>query len=170
MFTVRALSGSILLASAFALAGAPLGCASSGGVSSPSAASGERMLVNRDSKGVAIQGYDPVAYFTEMKPVKGSPEFASSHGGAIYHFASARHKSMFDADPVRYTPQFGGYCGYAASINKVSPIDPNYWEVIDGRLVLQHNQKAWDLWHKDVPGNLAKADANWPGLVRRHGT
>jgi len=68
-----------------------------------------------------------------------------------------------------YEPQFGGYCGYAASINKVSPIDVNYFEIIDGRLVLQHNKKAWDLWHKDVPANLKKADSNWPQLVEQKG-
>jgi YHS domain-containing protein len=130
----------------------------------------ERYLVNRDKDGLAIQGYDPVAYFTDNRPVKGDAKYRSPHEGATYQFASADHKKMFDAAPAKYAPQFGGYCGYAASINKVSPISPEFFQVLDGRLVLQHNQRAWDLWNKDVPGNLKKADANWPGLAARNAT
>jgi YHS domain-containing protein len=130
---------------------------------------GPRVLVNVDRDGVALKGYDPVAYFTDNKAVKGDRRFSSSYNGGIYHFASAEHKAMFDAEPMRYEPQFGGYCGYAASINKVSDIGPEWFEILDGRLVLQHNAKAWRLWHEDVAGNLIKADSNWPGLVRREG-
>lgn len=153
------------------LAVAAGGCASGGGsaTASPGALGAEKVLVNTDSSGVALQGYDPVAYFTDSKPVKGDPAHTSMYRGATYRFANAEHHAMFEADPAKYEPQFGGYCGYAASINKVSPIDPNYWEILDGRLVLQHNQKAWNLWHKDVAGNLVKADANWPGLVAKNG-
>jgi YHS domain-containing protein len=129
-----------------------------------------KFLVNVDKDGVALQGgHDPVAFFTDGKPVKGDPRFATAYKGAIYHFASAEHKAMFERDPAKYEPQFGGYCGYAASINKVSPIDVTYFEILDGRLVLQHNAKAWKLWHEDVPGNLEKADGNWPGLVASNG-
>jgi YHS domain-containing protein len=124
-------------------------------------------LINVDAQGLALQGYDPVAYFTMSRPTPGDAKFRSTYKGATYQFASASHKTMFDADPSKYEPQFGGFCGYAASIDKVSPIGVEYWEILDGRLVLQHNQKAWDLWHKDVPGNLVKADRNWPGLSQR---
>lgn len=124
------------------------------------------MLVNVDQAGLALQGYDPVAYFTDKKPVKGSARFSSTYRGATYQFASADHKAMFDAEPNKYEPQFGGFCAYAASIDKISPISVEYWEVVDGRLLLQHNQKAWDLWHKDASGNLLKADSNWPHLSR----
>lgn len=129
-----------------------------------------RVLVNRDKNGLALEGYDPVAYFTDGKPVKGNPSHATRRNGAVYQFASAEHKATFDADPTRYEPQYGGYCGYAASINRLSPISPEWFQVIDGRLILQHNKKAWDLWNKDLAGNIVKADANWPGLVTRHGT
>jgi YHS domain-containing protein len=125
-------------------------------------------LVNVDEDGRAVQGHDVVAYWTDAKPVMGSERFQSRYRGATYLFASAEHKRAFDAEPAKYEPQFGGYCGYAASIDKLSPIDPAFWELIDGRLVLQHNQKAWNLWHEDLPGNLVKADANWPGLVERN--
>lgn len=129
-----------------------------------------RVVVNKTKDGVALQGYDAVAYFTDNKAVEGSPKFRSRYKGATYQFASEQHKAMFDAAPAKYEPQFGGYCGYAASINRLSPIDPKIFQVLDGRLVLQHNQKAWNLWNEDVPANLAKADANWPGLVERNGT
>lgn len=129
-----------------------------------------KVLVNRDKDGLALQGYDPVGYFTESKPVKGNPKHRVKYHGAIYQFASAQNKEMFERTPATYEPQFGGYCGYAASINKISPISPEYWQILDGRLVLQHNQRAWDAWIKDVPGNLRKANANWPALVQRNGT
>ena len=130
-------------------------------------APGQKHLVNKTRDGVALQGYDPVAYFTESKPVKGSPSFQSEYGGARYHFANADHQRMFAAAPDKYVPAFGAYCGYAASINRLSPISPEWFQVIDGRLILQHNRKAWDKWNADLAGNLEKADANWPKLVER---
>src|SRR5690349_504822 len=75
----------------------------------------QKVLENVDKDGVAIQGYDPVAYFTQSKPVKGDAKFRSIYRGAVYQFASADDKSMFDAKPAKYAPQFGGYCAYAAS-------------------------------------------------------
>ena len=156
----------LLLATITALAAA--GCLGPTGTA-VGGESGPRVLVNRDRDGLAVQGYDVVAYFTESRAVKGDPRYREEHGGATYQFASADNQALFEADPQKYVPQFGGYCAYAASINKVSPIDPEFWEIVNGRLLLQHNQKAWDLWHKDPAGNLVKADANWPGLVERHG-
>ncbi|CAG0973727.1 hypothetical protein PHYC_01389 [Phycisphaerales bacterium] len=129
----------------------------------------QKVLLNLDKDGVAIEGHDPVAYFTDGKPVKGDPTIRSTHAGAEYRFGTPEHKTMFDADPERFVPQFGGYCAYAASINAISPVDPRYWEIVDGRLILQHNQRAWDLWHKDAANNLVKADKNWPGLTDRNG-
>jgi YHS domain-containing protein len=124
-------------------------------------------VVNIDKSGLALQGYDPVGYFTDSKPVKGSSEFTASYKGATYQFASAEHRDMFQQNPAKYEPQFGGFCGYAASINKLAPIEVDKFQVLHDRLVLQHNQKAWDLWHKDVEGNLKKADANWPTLSQQ---
>lgn len=129
-----------------------------------------KFLVNVDKNGVALQGgHDPVAFFTEHKPVKGDPKYQTAYKGAIYYFASAENKAEFERNPAKYEPQFGGFCGYAASIDKISPISVEFFEIINGRLVLQHNKKAWELWHKDVPGNLVMAEKNWPGLVKRNG-
>ncbi|MEW6304674.1 MAG: YHS domain-containing (seleno)protein [Verrucomicrobiota bacterium] len=128
-----------------------------------------KTLVLKDKNGLALQGYDPVAYFTDNKAVKGDAKLKSSHEGATYHFASAQHKQMFDQEPAKYAPAFGGYCGYAASINRLSPISPEWFQIIEGRLILQHNKKAWDKWNADLASNVKKAHVNWPGLVEKNG-
>ena len=132
-------------------------------------AASERVLVNKDKHGVAILGYDTVAYFADGKAIRGSEAYQSRHGGATYWFATPEHKAAFDREPARYAPQYGGYCGDAASINRLSPVDPEVWQLVDGRLVLQHNRKAFDLFNADLAQNVVKADANWPGLVNKHG-
>ena len=131
---------------------------------------GQKTLINKNSEGLALQGYDPVAYFTDNKPVKGDAKFTASHEGATYRFASAAHRELFVAAPDKYAPAFGGYCGYAASIDRLSPISPDFFQVIDGHLILQHNKKAFDKWNADLKGNIVLANQNWPGLVQRNGT
>lgn len=126
-------------------------------------------LLNLDTNGVILDGYDPVAFFTDNKPVKGSADFQTKHDGAIYYFASTDHKALFDADPKKYEPQFGAFCAYAVSLGHTAPIDVNTFSIVDGRLVLQHNQKAVNGWKKDVPGNLALADNYWPAVVKNNG-
>jgi YHS domain-containing protein len=128
-----------------------------------------KRLVNIDRHGLAIKGYDPVAYFTQSKPVKGDKNITATYGGATYRFASTENKAAFDADPQKYEPQFGGYCGYGASVNKLFDIQPDLWSIVDGRLILQNGATAVERWSKDVAGNLKKADANWPGLVNKNG-
>lgn len=137
--------------------------------SSQAADSSGKFLVLKTKDDLAIQGYDPVAYFTDRRAVKGSAKFSSEYEGAKYHFASAEHKASFDSDPAKYAPAYGGYCGYAASINRLSPISPEWFQIEDGKLILQHNKKAFDLFNKDLKANVVKADANWPGLVTKNG-
>ncbi len=129
-----------------------------------------KVLVLKDRNGVAIQGYDAVAYFTDNKPVKGAAKFVSEYEGARYYFASAEHKALFDMNPSKYVPAYGGYCGYAASIDRLSPVSPEVFQIEEGKLVLQHNKKAFDLFNKDLKANVVRADQNWPGLVVRNGT
>ncbi len=131
--------------------------------------SGQKNLINKNSDGLALQGYDPVAYFTDNKPIKGDPKFTATYEGATYRFATTEHRDLFLAKPEMYAPAFGGYCGYAASIDRLSPISPDFFQVIDGRLILQHNKKAFDKWNADLKGNVILADKNWPGLVQRNG-
>jgi len=125
-------------------------------------------LKNRD--GAAILGYDAVAYFTDHKPVKGNSKFQSEYEGARYYFASAEHKTLFDAEPAKYAPAYGGYCGYAASIDRLSPVSPEWFQIVDGKLILQHNKKAFDKFNADLQGNIVKANQYWPGLVARNGS
>jgi YHS domain-containing protein len=130
---------------------------------------GGKSLVLKTRDGLAVQGYDPVAYFTDNKAVKGSARFSSEYDGAKYLFASAQHKELFDGNPEKYAPAYGGYCGYAASINRLSPVSPEWFQIENGKVILQHNKKAFDLFNKELKANVAKADANWPGLVARNG-
>jgi len=90
--------------------------------------------------------------------------FEATFNGALYHFVSQEHREVFEKDPIKYAPAYGGYCGYAASIGKVRPANPMRWSVVDGQLIVQHTKGAVELWDKDVSGNKAKADKNWPLL------
>lgn len=126
-------------------------------------------FANVNAEGVIIDGYDPVAFFTESKPVKGSSEFQSEYKGAIYHFASQEHKDIFDQNPEKYKVQFGAWCAYAVSLGRTAPIDVNTWSIVNGRLVVQHNQKAVRGWNKDIQGNLELADKYWPYVAGNKG-
>jgi YHS domain-containing protein len=128
-----------------------------------------KTLLNLDKSGVAIQGYDPVAFFTDKKPIKGSDQFAIRHNGATYYFASKEHRDLFKADPAKYEPSFGGYCAYGVSRNKLVEIDVEAFQIVNGRLLLQYSKSVRDDFNKDTKGNLGKADANWPGLVEKKG-
>jgi YHS domain-containing protein len=128
-----------------------------------------KTLLNLDKTGVAIQGYDPVAFFTDHKPVKGRAEFARKHDGAIYLFSSKEHKDVFDKEPAKFKPVFGGYCAYGVSRNKLVEIDVDAFQIVDGRLILQYSKSVRNDFNKDTQGNLAKANANWPGLVENKG-
>ena len=121
--------------------------------------------VNVNANCVAIEGYDPVAYFMDNKAVKGDEKFQSSYEGAAYDFASAEHKAAFDKDPGKYAPQFGGFCTYGHSQGHTSPIDPNVFQIVDGRLLLQYSAGARDKFNQDKDGNLKKAAANWPATA-----
>jgi YHS domain-containing protein len=123
--------------------------------------------VNTSFTGLAIDGYDPVAYFTEGKPVKGTPQFTFEFEGAKYRFASAANRDLFAKDPAKYVPQYGAFCAYAVSRGYTADTDPLAWKVVDGRLYLNYNAGAQKKWEEDVAGNIRKGDANWPALSRK---
>ena len=115
--------------------------------------------------GVAIMGYDPVAYFTEGRPRKGSKEFAYDWLGTPWYFATAEHRDLFIGDPAKYAPQYGGYCvgevGYrGATVN----IDPEAWRIIDGKLYLSYDKGFATELEAHADEYLTKADANWPAV------
>jgi len=128
-----------------------------------------KTLLNLDRTGAAIQGYDPVAFFTDGKPEKGRPEFPARHNGALYFFASKEHRDLFKADPAKYEPAFGGYCAYGVSRNKLVEIDVEAFQIVDGKLLLQYSKGVRDDFNKDPKGNLSKANTNWPALVEKKG-
>jgi YHS domain-containing protein len=128
-----------------------------------------KSLVNIDSQGIAAHGYDPVAFFTEGKANKGDSQWRSTYGGAAYYFQSNSNREMFDKDPAKYAPQYGGYCAMSMTMGKLEDVDPNYFVVHGDKLLLQHNEKAYMMFSKDVEGNIKKADANWAKLQQPAG-
>jgi YHS domain-containing protein len=117
---------------------------------------------NVDPSGLALKGYDPVAYFTDRRPVEGKAEFVARHEGATYRFASAANRDAFAADPAKYAPQYGGYCAYGMASGYKAPIEPDAWTVVDGKLYLNYNPSVRGRWSSDVPGYIRKADGHWP--------
>lgn len=118
-------------------------------------------------KGIAVGGYDPVAYFTEGKPVQGSKDITLEHEGATWRFASAANRDTFKADPAKYAPRYGGYCAWAVSQGYTAKGDPDAWTVSDGKLYLNYNKSVRATWAKDIPGNVKKGDANWPKVLEK---
>lgn len=135
---------------------------------SASVFAGELVNVSGASR-TALGGYDPVAFFTDSKPVNGSPSITASHQGATYFFASEEHKKLFTENPDHYAPQFGGYCAYGVGLDKLFPVDIKTWQIRDGKLYLNLNSDVLKKFNADFEGNVAKADKNWPGLVQQHG-
>ncbi len=116
-------------------------------------------------KGLAIQGYDPVAYFLQNKAIKGNMQFAATVEGIIYHFSNAANKNLFVKDPKKYEPQYGGWCAYAMGANneKVA-IDPETFKIVSGKLYLFYHSwvnNTLTKWNKDEATLKPKADANW---------
>jgi len=128
-------------------------------------------LVNTaGASGIAVGGFDTVAFFTDKKPVNGDPGISSSYQGATYIFASKEHKELFDASPEKYLPQCGGFCAFGVSVNALFPVDiVNTWQVREGKLYFNLNKSILKSFNKDFEGNVAKAEKNWPGLVEKNG-
>lgn len=120
-------------------------------------------LVNTGPDKVAIKGHDPVAYFTEGRPMQGSPEFTHSWNDAVWHFVSAEQRDLFAADPERYAPQFGGHCAMALTRGEIRTIDPTAWAIVDGRLYLSYTKRGINKFQQDTQ-NVGKAERNWAEL------
>ncbi len=114
---------------------------------------------------VAIDGTDPVAYFTEGKAVKGSSGFTHRWKGAAWRFKNAANRDAFAANPEKYAPQFGGYCAWAVSPGYTADIDPEAWKIYRGELYLNYSKGVQAQWVEDIPGNIAKAESHWPGVL-----
>jgi YHS domain-containing protein len=117
-------------------------------------------------KGVAIKGYDPVAYFIDKKPVPGKPDISYEWKGAKWLFASAEHRDAFAKEPDKYAPQYGGYCAYGVSQGYAVKIEPDRWTVVDGKRYLNYDKDVQKTWEKDIPGYIAQADKKWPAVLK----
>ena len=117
------------------------------------------------ARGAAIRGYDPVAYFTERMPVRGSNEFTFEWNGATWRFKNAENRDLFADNPEMYAPQYGGYCAWAVSRGYTARIDPDAWSIYEGKLYLNYNLRIRRRWSEDIPSNVALGDANWPGVL-----
>ena len=120
--------------------------------------------INHD-KGVAIQGYDVVAYFTDNAAVKGNARLVHTWNGVEWRFASAEHRDAFAKEPARYAPAFGGYCAYGVSRGYAVDIDPEAFAVVDGTLYLNYSKSVQRTWNEDRPGYIQKARQRWPEVL-----
>lgn len=116
---------------------------------------------------VALKGYDPVAYFTDGRPVKGSPEFSAAFDGTVYQFKSAQHRAMFVADPDRYAPQYKAFCAITISRGAKMEVDPQAWTIWNGKLYMFAGQQGVDMFKEQATAIVAKADQAWPEVNKR---
>jgi hypothetical protein len=123
---------------------------------------GSRSQINLDARSVALGGYDPVAYFDGGKPTHGVPTIFASYGGARYLFANPEHRRTFLKNPRKYVPEFGGFCVVGTAFGEKVDVDPKTGEVVNGKLYLNNNQRALDIFNEDQSGTIAKAKSNWP--------
>lgn len=127
----------------------------------PSQANSSIEAVNVDDNTVAIQGYDPVAYFTVNAPTKGDSQYTANHLGATYWFSSADNQKLFKSNPDKYAPQYGGYCAFGVSKEKKYPIEPDAFAVVDGKLYLNLNKKVQSRWVLNTEELINDADGYW---------
>jgi YHS domain-containing protein len=130
----------------------------------PSAALAEPPIYTGAFDDLAVQGYDPVAYFTDGKPVKGSADYVATYMGATFRFSTADHRDAFLKNPGAYAPQYGGYCAWAVSQGYHAKGDARFWKVVDGKLYLNYNSDVQKKWERDVPGFISAANTNWPKI------
>jgi len=125
----------------------------------------EKGLFGFKASGVAIRGYDTVAYWTENRPVEGDENITSDYTGATWRFASADNKALFDGDPEKYAPQYGGYCAYGVAKDGLVKIEPENFTILDGKLYLNYDDGVQGLWEADIPDFIRQADRKFEGLL-----
>jgi YHS domain-containing protein len=117
--------------------------------------------------GIALHGFDPVAYFTQNKAVKGEAEFTAQYKGVTYEFASKEDQATFQANPAKYVPQYGGFCAFAVSEGVKADIDPHAFAINDGKLYVNYSEKALQAYQGDVKGNTQNTNHNWPDVAKQ---
>ena len=117
--------------------------------------------------GVALRGYDPVAYFVEGHPVKGLPAHSYRYRDSLFLFSTAENQKKFVSDPAKYAPQFGGFCALGTANGYKVKTEPDAFKVVGGKLYLNYNRKVLELWTLDEPGYIKRANANWPEVSQQ---
>ncbi|WP_339752435.1 YHS domain-containing (seleno)protein [Algoriphagus aquimarinus] len=117
-------------------------------------------------KDKAIKGYDPVAYFTDSKPVMGKDDIKFSYAGANWYFSSQKSLELFKSNPTKYMPQYGGYCAFGLAEGYKAPISPEAWTIVNDKLYLNYNKKVQADWNTDQAEMIKKADKNWPNVKK----
>jgi len=117
--------------------------------------------------GAALRGYDPVAYVEANSPTQGLPTHSYTYKGSKFLFASEANMKKFVADPEKYAPQYGGYCALGTANGYKVTTQPDAFKVVDGKLYLNHDRKVLDLWTKDEPGYISRANQNWPEVAKK---
>lgn len=130
-------------------------------------ATGVVLVDGKPAPGLAVHGFDVVSFFKDGKPAQGDAKFSAIHGNATYRFASEANLAAFKVSPAKYEPAYGGYCAYGVAVGAKFDGDPRYWKIVDGRLYLNLSADVQEAWNKDVPGNIKKAEANWPKLEKK---
>jgi len=115
--------------------------------------------------GIAIDGSDAVAYFDGNGPVAGDPAITHDYMGVTWQFSTEANRDAFAAEPEAYAPQYGGYCAFAVSQGYTASTVPEAWSIVDGKLYLNFSTSVRRRWERDIPGHIAAADANWPGVL-----
>jgi YHS domain-containing protein len=119
-----------------------------------------------ETDGVALRGYDPVAYFVAAEPQKGQSQYSYEYKGSKFHFANESNRRAFVKAPEKYAPQFGGYCAYGTSQGYKVSTQPDAFAIVKDKLYLNYNKKVQEIWQQDVPGNIARAEKNWPEVQK----
>lgn len=124
--------------------------------------------ISAAANGLAAGGYDVTAYFLRGEAVRGSAAHQLDYQGVTWRFASAENQARFQSDPAAYAPQFGGYCAWAVSQGYIAPGDPDQWKIVGGKLYLNYNARAKELWEADQAAAIERGHANWPAVLSKN--
>ncbi len=127
----------------------------------------KRGFISDSPTGIAINGYDTVAYFTEKKPVKGSDAYSFKWQGGTWKFASQQNLDLFKGNPEKYAPQYGGYCAYGVAQGYLVSVEPEQFSIIDDKLYLNYDTSTQKKWKKDPAGFNKTADAKFSDLLKQ---
>ena len=134
-------------------------------VSNPSAVLAQEIYTKGGST-LALEGYDTVSYFVSGKPVSGKASLVTNYKGVVWRFSSAENKSVFDANPEKFIPRYGGHCAWGTARGYVVRGDPKVWRIVGAKLYLNYNRSVQNKWNRDISGFISKANRNWPEVLK----